>query len=64
MQQGRLKQGETLFNNDFAINLNDLKPMIALPSADNEIISVADIDETKIDLVLIGGGPEPIVSSQ
>ncbi len=55
-EQIESEQAETLFDSDIAINLNDLKPMIALPSSEDEIIPVEDIDETKVDLVIIGGG--------
>lgn len=55
-EQTQTEQPETMFENDVTINLNDLKPMVALPYSENEIIPVEDIEETKVDLILIGGG--------
>ena len=39
---------------DYSIQMDAVKPMISLPSG--EIISIDEIEETKIDLVIIGGG--------
>lgn len=47
---------ESLFDSDIVINLDNLKPMIALPSSEDEIIPVCDMEETKVDMVIIGGG--------
>jgi 3-isopropylmalate/(R)-2-methylmalate dehydratase large subunit len=44
------------FTSDFTLNLEDIKPMIALPDLDQDIKSVEEFDEVDLDIVIIGGG--------
>lgn len=44
------------FMNDFEIDLDTIKPMIAPSIGDASILPVDSLDETPIDLVVIGGG--------
>jgi 3-isopropylmalate/(R)-2-methylmalate dehydratase large subunit len=50
------EESEMDFMNDFEIDLDSIKPMIAPSVGDSSILPVEDLAETPVDLVVIGGG--------
>lgn len=47
---------EPSFTDDYELNLDEINPMIYTPDESHGIIPVEEIDDTEIDLIIIGGG--------